>query len=228
MKCVTLELAILVAAWVAGGMCADLAAFGKKQCGSAKTCNADEYCTFQNQCSPCSEICTQGLHNFQASDCQAQCQEYLHDLRYVRNDASPLSGKDENLRAVVQRLQYMVTVTLTLTCITLLAVIVIVTVQICKWRRNDITIASLFRKVCSKKSNDKSPGNGVTTVQASGKPDLRLDMPPPGSQSENSPATLTTSISRRPAEDSALDYAYDNHALSSSPSPHAKPHESNF
>lgn len=51
-----------------------------------------------------------------------------------------------------------------------------------------------------------------------GKPDLRLDMPSHPTQSEHSPATLSTTISRRPAEDSTLDYAYDNPAMAS-PSP---------
>lgn len=46
-------------------------------------------------------------------------------------------------------------------------------------------------------------------------------MPPPNAQSEHSPATVSTSISRRPAEDSTLDYAYDNPAMSS-PGPKAE------
>ncbi|KAF5300757.1 hypothetical protein FQA39_LY11002 [Lamprigera yunnana] len=81
-----------------------------------------------------------------------------------------------------------------------------------------------------KSGGDKSPpGNGINeNAQMTIKPDLRLDMPNSIAQSEHSPATVTTSISRRPAEDSALDYAYDNHAMSNSPSPNSKPHESNF
>lgn len=45
------------------------------------------------------------------------------------------------------------------------------------------------------------------------KTDLRIEMPSPTTNSEHSPVTMTTSISRRPAEDSALDYAYDNPAM---------------
>lgn len=60
------------------------------------------------------------------------------------------------------------------------------------------------------------------------KPDLRLDMPTPGAQSDmHTPATISTSISRRPAEDSTLDYAYDNPAMAT-PSPNSRPHESSF
>lgn len=78
-------------------------------------------------------------------------------------------------------------------------------------------------------TDTKQSGNGFPGEQViSGKPDLRIEMPTTGSKSENSPVTVTTSISRRPAEDSALDYAYDNHAMSGSPSPTTKPHESNF
>lgn len=45
------------------------------------------------------------------------------------------------------------------------------------------------------------------------KADLKIEMPLATANSEHSPVTMTTSISRRPAEDSALDYAYDNPAM---------------
>lgn len=88
---------------------------------------------------------------------------------------------------------------------------------------------------CFQNPSDKTKQNGSSNVQteAAGKTDLRIEMPvPPRSDihSENSPGTMTTSISRRPAEDSPLDYAYDNPAMSTTPSPHStnKPHESTF
>lgn len=64
-------------------------------------------------------------------------------------------------------------------------------------------------------------------MTTNGKTELRLDIPIRGTQSDHSPVTATTTISRRPAEDSALDYAYDNPAMSSTP-PNVKPHESSF
>lgn len=76
----------------------------------------------------------------------------------------------------------------------------------------------------SDNNDNKSP---ATVTVTNGKTDLRLDIPTPGTQSDHSPVTATTTISRRPAEDSALDYAYDNPAMSNS-SPNSKPHESSF
>lgn len=43
--------------------------------------------------------------------------------------------------------------------------------------------------------------------------ELKIEMPTATTNSDHSPVTMTTSISRRPAEDSALDYAYDNPAM---------------
>ncbi|KAF2880745.1 hypothetical protein ILUMI_25417 [Ignelater luminosus] len=233
MKCIKLRLVIVFIIIYFSCVSKSELTISGVQCGS-KICGLGEYCSeYERQCKPCSDICNERHHNYQASTCTTNCQDYLHDIRYVRKDGGGSGGsvKEEDLRASVQRLQSMVTVALTLTCITLLTLIVVITILICKWKNdNNITLASLRSKFCSKKSNDnKSSGNGVTvTAQVSGKPDLRLEMPTTGTQSENSPATLTTTISRRPAEDSALDYAYDNHAMSSSPSPNSKPHESNF
>lgn len=61
--------------------------------------------------------------------------------------------------------------------------------------------------------NSRTNADSDTTVR---KGELKLDMPSNMSHSEHSPVTVTTSISRRPAEDSTLDYAYDNPALSPS------------
>lgn len=80
--------------------------------------------------------------------------------------------------------------------------------------------------------SEANPNNSIEKVNGQpevGKADLRLNMPTQSAApSEHSPVTVTTSISRRPAEDSALDYAYDNPAMSTSPSPNSKPHESTF
>lgn len=83
----------------------------------------------------------------------------------------------------------------------------------------------LFQK--TENDNTKSSHNGVNDPP--GKPDLRLDIQSSGgTQSDHTPVTLTTTISRRPAEDSALDYAYDNPAMSNTSTPNSKPHESTF
>lgn len=63
--------------------------------------------------------------------------------------------------------------------------------------------------------------------------DLRLEMPDSALQTgTNTPVTASTTISsvRRPTEDSPLDYAYDNPAMATTPSPNRlankTPHES--
>ncbi|KAK5645990.1 hypothetical protein RI129_004454 [Pyrocoelia pectoralis] len=226
MKCLVL---LLIVSCFIYEVKSDLTLTGPK-CG-ARFCQMQEYCSnYDNQCHPCSQICNQSTHNYDPNICIKDCQDYLHDIRYMRKDEGP-SGK-EDLRGVVQKLQYMVTVTLTLTCFVLISLAFVIIFQIWKWKKsNNITFANICNKLRSKKSNDnKSAGNGVPAPgQVNAKPDLRLDMPSTATHSEHSPATCTTSISRRPAEDSALDYAYDNRAMSSSPSPNnTKPHESNF
>ena len=225
MKCL---LILLVVIGVLNEVRCDLTLTGPK-CG-ARFCKMQEYCSnYDNQCHPCSQICNQSIHNYDPTICIKDCQDYLHDIRYLRREEAP-GGKDD-LRGVVQRLQYMVTVTLTLTCFVLVALGFVIAFQVWKWKKNNnVTIAGICNKFRSKKSNEnKTSGNGVqTSAQVNSKPDLRLDMPSTATHSEHSPATCTTAISRRPAEDSALDYAYDNRAMSSSPSPITKPHESNF
>lgn len=80
----------------------------------------------------------------------------------------------------------------------------------------------------------KSDNNAnVASTPANGKPsELRLDISTPGLQSDHSPVTVTTCISsRRPAEDTVPDYAYDNPAMTTTPpntNKGAHSHESSF
>ncbi|RZB39208.1 uncharacterized protein BDFB_009310, partial [Asbolus verrucosus] len=117
----------------------------------------------------------------------------------------------------VQRLSHMITVTLTLVCFMLIALAAVLCLQAYRWKKKkNITLASIKTKLFSKKSDSSS--NKTPSNQASNeKPDLRLEIPPESTHSGNSPVTVTTSISRRPAEDSTLDYAYDNPAMATSP-----------
>lgn len=78
----------------------------------------------------------------------------------------------------------------------------------------------------------KSDNNAnVAATPVNGKSsELRLEIPTPLAQSEHSPMTVTTTISsRRPAEDTVPDYAYDNPAMTNTPPNSNKgPHESTF
>lgn len=97
----------------------------------------------------------------------------------------------------------------------------------------------IFRKSKSKikthfflKNNILQKSDSIPTKsnQPNEKPDLRLEIPSPTTNSDHSPVTVTTSISRRPAEDDTLNYAYDNPAMSGSPSHtnNGKSNESTF
>lgn len=70
----------------------------------------------------------------------------------------------------------------------------------------------LFHCFFQPQDNPNSPKTNNVTSEPK-KNDLRIEMPSPTTNSDHSPVTMTTSISRRPAEDSALDYAYDNPAM---------------
>nr|CAI5820386.1 unnamed protein product [Callosobruchus analis] len=111
----------------------------------------------------------------------------------------------------------MVTVTLTLVCLMLIVLASFLCFQFYRWKeKKNITLASLRNKFFKKQPSQSNTQNMDVTMENK-KPDLRLNMPSSKTISDSSPVTVTTSISRRPAEDSTLDYAYDNPAMNSSP-----------
>ncbi|KAJ8916244.1 hypothetical protein NQ315_016383 [Exocentrus adspersus] len=173
---------------------------GEVRCGQ-KNCKQWEYCSeFDKTCQPCKGVCDDSTHNFDRSLCEKDCQDYLHDQRYVRLDGRN-EDDDRDLRNTVHRLSHMVTVTLTLVCLMLLVLASVFCFQLYRWKVPD---------------DSSKPKNNVPATESK-KNELRLEMPATITQSDHSPVTVTTSISRRPAEDSTLDYAYDNPAMSGSP-----------
>ncbi|KAJ8958927.1 hypothetical protein NQ318_019696 [Aromia moschata] len=191
---------------------------GSVKCGQ-RTCGLKEYCSdFDKTCQPCSGICDETSHNFDRDVCQKDCQDYLHDLRYIRADGSS-SGGNEDLRMTVNQLSRMVTVTLTLVCLMLVVLAFVLCFQLYRWKiKKNITIVSIKNKLLGKRAPETStPSKTQNGPDPENKKDLRLEMPSTISTSDHSPVTVTTSISRRPAEDSTLDYAYDNPAMSASP-----------
>ncbi|CAH1110132.1 unnamed protein product [Psylliodes chrysocephalus] len=184
------------------------------KCG-VKNCSADQYCSeYGLICESCAPICDPNGHNFDKVRCEKSCQVYLHDLRYVNKNGG--GSGSEDLKSQVDKLSRLVTVSLTLTILMLLVLVLFLCFQFYRWKeKKNITIASLRQKFFGKRTEDNSRTNADsdTTVR---KGELKLDMPSNMSHSEHSPVTVTTSISRRPAEDSTLDYAYDNPALSPS------------
>ncbi|XP_066253901.1 uncharacterized protein [Euwallacea similis] len=193
---------------VHGGITVD----GSK-CGQ-RVCKLNQYCSdLDRTCQECANVCNKSLiHNYEESICESQCQDYLHDLRYVRKDAD---DDDSDLRSIVARLSRTVTITLTLVVLLMvvLACALIFQLYRCKAKKNitwDVIKGKIFKK------NDSSRD---TTQNQNGnnRRDLKLEMPSTTINSDHSPVTVSTSIDRRPAEDSALDYAYDNPAMNKTP-----------
>ncbi|XP_012252810.2 protein grindelwald [Athalia rosae] len=200
------------------------------KCGK-KRCSTVEYCSpFDSQCIPCSNICDPSGHNHQPDLCVKDCQEYLHDQRYVLRE--DLAG-DPNLKAEVQRLKTLVTITLTLTCISLVGLIFLLTwkfLWIKKIRK--MVQAGWFRKKWIKKATNNNRVQDDAEVGGGGQSNnkqnvgLKLAMPtisgtvvaPRSNNGDGTPNTTSTPLSRRhPSEDTTLDYAYDNPAMTPSP-----------
>ncbi|KAL1497086.1 hypothetical protein ABEB36_008103 [Hypothenemus hampei] len=175
------------------------------KCGQ-KRCQLNEYCSeFDTTCQPCSVVCDLFSKNKEEVLCERQCQDYLHDLRYVRR----ASGEDE-LRVTVSKLSRMLTITLTLVIFMLVVLAGLLCFQLYRWKvKKNITLATL-KKNLFKKSEPARDSTGNTNGDDKKMKDLRLEMPSRTINSDHSPVTVSTSIDRRPAEDSTLDYAYDN------------------
>ncbi|ENN78665.1 protein grindelwald [Dendroctonus ponderosae] len=180
------------------------------KCGQ-KTCNYHEFCSvFDNTCQLCAHICNQSSNNYEEVDCEKHCQNYLHDTRYVRTGST-----DDDLRGTVEKLSSMVTINLTLVIFMLLVLACVFCFQLYRWKvKKNITLAVIKGKMFGK--NDSSATTNSTSNQDNKKRDLRLEIPSPTVNSDHSPVTVSTSIDRRPAEDSTLDYAYDNPVMAKS------------
>lgn len=225
---------------------ADLTISGPR-CG-VFTCKPHEFCSsFENQCKGCADICDKDSHNFEEKLCVETCQGYLHDIRYVRVGQSTdnrvaISNQpyNNNNSKDIDKLYTLVTVALVLIILLILAIVGYAGYKCHKWaKKNDIkpnNIISYFKRENNNEDVEKGSPNGLSTASTAtprqDQKNLRLDITNTmsGSEQPTTPATMTTSISRRPAEDSALDYAYDNHAMAGTPSPHTgkTARESNF
>ncbi|KAG5875179.1 hypothetical protein JTB14_028389 [Gonioctena quinquepunctata] len=185
---------------------------GGVECG-VKTCRSHEYCSdFDKTCAPCSGICNDSDHNFDKISCEKNCQDYLHDTLYVKKDSGGNGNGD--LRSTVERLSRMIIGTLIVVCLMLIVLFSFLSFQLYRWKaKKNITLASLKNKIIGKKVTTMSPEentpgktHGNLTSENNKKNDLRLEMPAVNSRgSEHSPVTVTTSISRRPAEDNKID-----------------------
>ncbi|XP_060517764.1 protein grindelwald [Cylas formicarius] len=180
-------------------------------CGQ-KTCKVGQYCTFDKACESCAQICNASHHNFEKQLCEEKCQDYLHDARYVHKEDY------DDLKGTVGKLSSMVSATLTLVCFMLIILGCLLCFQLYRWKvKKNITLEIIRNKIFGSKGDNVDSPSSNSVGDDNKKRDLRLEMPSPTVHSGNSPVTVSTSISRRPAEDSTLDYAYDNPAMAKTP-----------
>ncbi|ODM98259.1 MAP kinase kinase kinase SSK2 [Orchesella cincta] len=98
-----------------------------KPCGDFE-CQALEYCRQHDQtCQPCRDICDSGKNNYDSNRCELDCQDHIHDERYLRLQNSTLleiqraelEAKYKDLEKDVLILKILVAV-----CIAVIAVVV--------------------------------------------------------------------------------------------------------
>ena len=223
------------------------------ECGDVR-CTTVEYCSHHDKhCKPCSNICNVTGRNYEPVECNTDCQEYLHDQRYV------LLEQYDDLRGEVGRLWILVAVSTTAAVLSLLSSMYLLAKMFPRWVKTRAALARIFTGKCTKKANNginrRSHNNNNNKVQEDAESGtvkhngLKLTMPTisasvapsrepergtgnesgtasgSGSRSgsgsglcNTTPNTTTTSLSgRHPSEDTTLDYAYDNPAMTPSP-----------
>ncbi|XP_033223973.1 protein grindelwald [Belonocnema kinseyi] len=194
------------------------------KCGQQK-CSTTEYCSpFDSQCRPCSAICDPKSHNHQPDLCTKDCQEYLHDQRYVLRTDLRLEG---DLRDEIQKQWTLLKISLSLTCISLLAIIFVLTRTLVKWKKVKTFAQKTFRKKWLKVTKHTNKVRDDVEVGVPKQNGLKLTMPTISqsvsasermSNEDGTPSTTSTDLSKNNAsEDNFLGYAYDNLAMTNSP-----------
>ncbi|XP_015116181.1 protein grindelwald [Diachasma alloeum] len=198
------------------------------KCGQ-KRCTTTEYCSpYDTQCRPCTAACDTSSHNYQPEICVKDCQEFLHDQRYVlRGELGRDVVSRDNGQAVQTR------VALILSLISLVGVILLYLWTFLRGKK----LRGAWKKICGTKwTKKKINNNKIRDDVEAGPPKqqnvLKLTMPTisrsvaaasQGTTGTNvstssTPNTTSTPLSRRhPSEDTTLDYAYDNPAMTPSP-----------
>ncbi|XP_015606614.1 protein grindelwald isoform X1 [Cephus cinctus] len=194
------------------------------KCGQRR-CSTTEYCSpYDSQCRPCATICDPASHNHQSETCVKDCQEYLHDQRYVlRTDLH----ESQELKDEVQKLRTLMKVTLSLCCLMLIIVLYLLSRSLlcCSQIKKQLRSGWLKRKWVKNATNNNKVQDDAE-IGVSKQNGLKLTMPTISgsvagvqiSTDNASPNTTSTPLSRRhPSEDTTLDYAYDNPAMTPSP-----------
>ncbi|XP_013162050.1 PREDICTED: uncharacterized protein LOC106113724 [Papilio xuthus] len=220
---------------VAGAASSQLTMDGVK-CGQL-TCLYEEYCSPEtNRCAPCSAVCNKTHHNYDSGLCVKECQGYLLDLRYLRrNEYEPPNSNTDSAQRQAQTALIVSGVALAV----LLLVLIIVCQRKITWRSikqrfqppknqikhfpGDLTHhnahADFPRPKHELKLEIRNPEPAKRTAQPLNVKDLETRTSQTDkSQGATTPKTVSTAISNRhPAEDTTLDFSYDNMAMNVNP-----------
>lgn len=227
------RLACLLA--LAGVVSTQLTLDGPK-CGQF-TCQLEEYCSSEiNRCAPCSVVCNKTDHNYDSGLCVKECQGYLLDLRYMRRSDAAKPPAD------VSSVQRQAQISLIISGVAL-AVLLIVLVIVCRGRLSWRYIKQKFQPTKNRVKQNPTDLTHYNPHAEMAKPrsDLKLEIrnsePPKRnpqplnvrdldtrtsqtekSQGPTTPKTMSTALSNRhPAEDTTLDFSYDNMGMNVTP-----------
>ncbi|XP_018315157.1 protein grindelwald isoform X1 [Mycetomoellerius zeteki] len=226
---------IVVLSVLANVLLADLDPRGTR-CGEI-LCDISQYCSpFDLHCKPCADACNVTSHNYQPDECKKDCQFYLHDQRYTQR--MDQSRQYDDLREEVEKLKYRFVITTILTCFSLLGMLYLLARTLIRWKRIQESLQTLFRRNIKVKQANKNKVQDDVEAATNKQNGLKLTIPSisatveqeskiennNSSSNSNSnginttPNTTSTPLSRRHAsEDTTLDYAYDNPAMTPSP-----------
>ncbi|KAL0277215.1 UNVERIFIED_CONTAM: hypothetical protein PYX00_004573 [Menopon gallinae] len=99
-------IALCVVALLFGVVSCDLTIAKTKECGQI-TCDYLYYCSnIENACRPCRKICDVG-GNQDMRLCNRHCQDYIHDMRYLKRDEVVDNAKEQ-----IDKLQVLTTISL--------------------------------------------------------------------------------------------------------------------
>ncbi|KAG7313426.1 hypothetical protein JYU34_000551 [Plutella xylostella] len=206
------------------------------KCGQLK-CAADDYCSPDtDRCAPCSDVCMKTGHNFDEGLCVKECQGYIHNMQYP--DVRMLVAGVESTRQQAHA-------ALIISCVTLVAVVLIMAFLCTRLLKEKFSLKYIRQKMAFKNRVKQHPADLVhhnphaelPKPKAELKLDIRNPEPPKRniqplnvrdldnrtsqtekSQGATTPKTMMTNLSNRhPAEDTTLDYSYDNRALNVTP-----------
>jgi len=193
------------------------------RCGT-KLCEAYQFCSrFHSDCEDCAPICDEQGHNFDQETCLSECRDYLHDRNFV---------KLSDYAAEIKHLKIYMTVTFILCLLLLIFFIAVNGPKIFRWLRN-------LKASMKKQGKKEKPVEPVTMANPhTESPKMRRNQNVQNNNQKNfnrtssiftvsgteyDQKTVSTPISRHPAEDTltssatTVNYSYDNKALQLTP-----------